>query len=82
MIFSETVLSKELGSFALCSVHQNASFELSKKAFGQFFNIFTIRGDPSDLGRVQISGKEKTGLKIKKENCFGISMTKLTKNGW
>ena len=41
----------ELGFFALHSVHQDASFELSKTAFG-FFNI---RGDPSDLGGVQIS---------------------------
>ena len=46
--------------------------------FGQFFKIFTIRGDPSDLGGVKISGKEKTGSKIKKKNCFEISMTKLT----
>ena len=64
MIFSVTVIFKEMGSFVLCSVHQNASFELSNKAFGQLFKIFTIRGDPSDLGGVKISGKEKTGSKI------------------
>ena len=66
-IFSVFVLCKELGSFALHSVHQDASFELSKTAFGQRFKIFTIRGDPSDLGGVKISDKEKTGLKIKKK---------------
>ena len=64
MIFSETGLFKELGSFALRLVHQNASFEQSKTVFGQFFKIFTIRGDPSDLGGVKISGKEKKGSKI------------------
>ena len=78
MIFSETVIFKELGSFALRSVHQNASFELSKTAFRPFFKIFTIGGDPFDLGGVNISGKEKTGPKIKKKNFFGTSMTKLT----
>ena len=36
-------LFKEMGSFALRSVHHNASFELSNTAFGQFFRIFTIR---------------------------------------
>ena len=66
LFFSESVLS-------------DASFELSKTAFGQIFKIFTIRRDTSDLGGgVKISGKEKTGSKIKKKNCFGISMTKLT----
>ena len=65
LFFSESVLS-------------DASFELSKTAFGQIFKISTIRRDTSDLGGVKISGKEKTGSKIKKKNCFGISMTKLT----
>ena len=78
MIFSVTVFFKGMGSFALRSVHQNASFELSNTAFRQFFKIFTIR----DLGGVKVSGKEKTGSKILKKNCFGISMTKLTQNGW
>ena len=64
MIFSESVHCKELGSLAMHSVHQGASFELSKTAFRQFFKIFTIRGDPSDLGGVKISGKEKTGSTI------------------
>ena len=67
--FKEIVLFKELGCFALRSVHQNASFEVSKTAFGQFFKIFTIRS------KVKTSGKEKTGSKIKKKNYFGISMT-------
>jgi hypothetical protein len=47
LIFSETVLCRELRFFALHSVHQNPSFELSKSTFGQFF---TLRGDPFDLG--------------------------------
>ena len=34
-----------------------------------------------------MSGKEKTGSKIRKKNCFGINMTKLTQKwvvevGW
>ena len=37
------------------SVHQDASFELSRTAFGQFFRFFIIRGDPSDLGGAQTS---------------------------
>ena len=67
-----------MGSFALRSVHQSASFELWNTAFGQFLKIFTITGDPSDFGGVKISGKEKTGSKIKKKNCFEISITKPT----
>ena len=30
--------------FALRSLHQDASFELSKTVFGQFFKFFIIRG--------------------------------------
>ena len=44
LIFAETILCKELGFFVLHSVHQDASFELSKTAFGQFFRFFIIRG--------------------------------------
>ena len=50
LIFSETIPCQELGFFALRSVHQDASFELSKTAFGQFFIFFILRGDPFDLG--------------------------------
>ena len=39
-ILSETVLCKELGIFALRSVHQDASFELSESTF--FFVIFSV----------------------------------------
>ena len=67
MIFSETVLFKALGSFALRSVHQTASFKLSKTAIEHLFKIFSIRGDPSHLGVFKISGKEKTGSKIKQK---------------
>ena len=37
LIFSETVHCEELGGFVLHSVHWDASFEPSEKAFGQFF---------------------------------------------
>ena len=50
MIFSESVHCKELGSLAMHSVHQDASFELSKTAFRQFFKILIIRGDTYYLG--------------------------------
>ena len=36
LIFSETVLCKELKFFALHSVNQDTSFELSKSTIGQF----------------------------------------------
>ena len=49
------VVCKELGFFVSHSVPQDASFELSKTSFGQFFIFFIIRGDPSDLGGVKIS---------------------------
>ena len=34
--------------------NQDASFELSKSTIGQFFRFFTQRGDPYDLGGVQM----------------------------
>ena len=42
-IFSGTVHCRELGTFALHSGHQNASFELSKLTFRHFFKILIIR---------------------------------------
>ena len=53
-IYSGTVHCRDLGSFALYSVHQDASFELSKSIFRQFFIFFTLRGDPFDWGGVKI----------------------------
>ena len=50
-IYSGTVHGRELRSFALYSVHQDASFELSKTVFGEKNQFFTIRGDPCDLVR-------------------------------
>ena len=50
LIFSKTVLCKELRYFVLHSVHQDAYFELSKSTIRQFFRFFTIRGDPFYLG--------------------------------
>ena len=41
---SKTIPCKELGFFALHSVHQDASFELSNTTFEQFFRFFVIRG--------------------------------------
>ena len=54
LILSGMVHCRELGSFALHSVHQDASFELSKLRFKQFFKIFIIRGDPCDFGWVKV----------------------------
>ena len=48
------ILYKELRFFALHSVDQDASFELSKFTIGQFFRFFTQRGDPYDLGGVKM----------------------------
>ena len=42
--FSKTILCKELWSFALHSVHQDAFFELSKTVFLQFFWISYHKG--------------------------------------
>ena len=53
LIFSLTVLSKDLRFFALHSVPQDASFELSKSTFRKNFRFFTIKGDPFDLGGVK-----------------------------
>ena len=54
MIISVTVLCKELGVFfALNSVQQDTSYELSKTIFGQFFTFF-IKRDPSNLAGVKI----------------------------
>ena len=50
-ILQATILYKELGFFALRSVHQDTSFELSKTDFLTFFSIFHPKGDPYDLGR-------------------------------
>ena len=49
LIFSETVLCTDPGFFGLHSVHQDASFDLSKTYFGHFFIFFIIRGDPFDF---------------------------------
>ena len=43
-IFPETVVCRDLRFFALHSVHQNPSFELSKSTIQQFFWFFTLRG--------------------------------------
>ena len=44
--FSVTVLGKDLWFFALRSVTQEASFELSKSTFRKVFRFFNVRGDP------------------------------------
>ena len=48
--FFQPVHHEELWLFALRSMHQDASFELSKTVFEIFFIFFIIRGDPCDLG--------------------------------
>ena len=44
MIFSETILCRELGFLALRSVHQDASFELSKSIFLTILMFVIIMG--------------------------------------
>ena len=44
LIFSETVLCRELRFFALHSVYQDASFELSKSIFLTILPFFIIMG--------------------------------------
>ena len=56
LIFSRTVLSRELRFFVLRSVSQNAQFELSKTTFGTVFKFFTIRGS---LTVKKLPGEEK-----------------------
>ena len=54
LILSEMVLCTDLGLFALYSVHQTPSFELSKSTFWQFFFlIFHPKKDPYDFGVVK-----------------------------
>ena len=53
LIFTETVLRKELMFFVLHSVNQDSSFELSKSTIGHFFMNFSLRGDPFDFGGVR-----------------------------
>ena len=57
LVFSVTIIFKEMGYFALLLSYQTQLLNI-------FLKIFTIRGDPSDLGGVKLSGKEKTGSKI------------------
>ena len=50
-------------------MHQDASFELSNTAFGQFFIFFIIRGDPFDLrGSKSYPKWEKKIPKLKKNS--------------
>ena len=46
LIFSKTVLCRELRFFALLSVHQNLSFDISKSTIWQLLWFFALRGDP------------------------------------
>ena len=70
LIFSKTILCKDLRFFALHSVHQDASFELSKLTIGQFFRFFTHRGDPYDLGGVKMYPHHKKMVKTRKLRLF------------
>ena len=72
------VLCRKLWFFALDSVHQNPSFELSKSTIRQFFIFFTIRGDPCDLGGVKFYRQCFARSKIENKNSFGIRRASLT----
>ena len=73
LIFSEMVLLRELRFFALHSVYQNPSFELSKSTFWQFFRFFILRGDPYDFGVVKSYPEWKKWLKkIPKKKIWKI----------
>ena len=48
LIFSVTILVKDLRFSALCSVPQDDSFELSKSKFQKKFKFSIIRADPLD----------------------------------
>ena len=74
----EPYFVKRWGSFALRSVHQNASFTLSKTGFGQFFIFFIIRGDPYDLGGLHIYQQCLTRSKIENKNSFEFSRLSVT----
>ena len=50
---SELVRCRELRFFALDSVHQTSSFELSKSKLKKLFKFFIQRGDPYDFGVVK-----------------------------
>ena len=52
LILWATILYKELGFFALRSVHQDASFELSKTAFWEFFQFFTIENKSTFVNKI------------------------------
>ena len=78
LIFSEMVLCRELRFFALHSVQENPSFELSKSTIRQFFRFFTIRGDPCDLGGVKFYRHSFARSKIENKNSFGIRRASLT----
>ena len=83
LICLEMVLCRELMFFALHSVHQNPSFDLSKSSFRQIFQFVTLRGDPNDFGVVKsymewkkwtnkIPPKKSERLdQMEEENAFG-----------
>ena len=74
----ERYIADSWGLFAMYSMHQDASFELSKSTFRQYFKIFIIRGDPCDFGGVKIYRNSFARSKIKNKNSFGIRRPSLT----
>ena len=58
-IFPETVLYRELRFFALHSVHQNLSFEVSKSAIRQFFWFFIIRTSQKLMTPIKMAENQK-----------------------
>ena len=57
MSFSETVHYKRLGYFALHSLHQGVSFELSKTIFGIFFILIStaLYSEHCSMGKQALS---------------------------
>ena len=60
-------------------MHQDASFELSKTVFGQFFIFFIIRGDPCDLGGSKNYPTKKKKIKKKIQKFFSNQDAKWNK---
>ena len=67
LIFSETVLCRELGFLALRSVHQDASFELSKSTFLTILPFVIIMGGGG--GQI-LTRTTKIGLILKTKTVF------------
>ena len=68
----------EVGSFAVYSVHRDASFELSKSTFRQVFKVFIMGGTLVIFGGVRVCRHGFAGSRILNRNGFGIGGAGLT----